>query len=128
MRAAVCSILGAVICACGSAAGGGGSYGGSPSPDGGYGESPSPDGGSGPVAEIDPWKELVLVDSSVVLDARSSNANDGAWSFRELTERLGPGVQAESWLRTYRQTSLNGYAVEDRKGVEDLGDNSRNRL
>jgi hypothetical protein len=35
-------------------------------------------------------------------------------------ERLGPRDLAESWLRTYRQTSLNGYAVEDRKGVEDL--------
>jgi hypothetical protein len=120
MRAAVCSILGAVICACGSSAGGGGAYGGPPTPDGGYGESPSPDGGSGPVAQIDPWKELVIVDSSVVLDARSSNPNDGPWSFRQLMERLGPGVQAESWLRTFRQASLNGFLLEDRADVEEL--------
>jgi len=130
MRAAVCSILGAVICACGSAASGGGGSGnlpppdpadgGSPQGDGGYGESPSPDGGSGPVSDVDPWKELVIVDSSVVLDARSSNANDGPWSFRQLMERLGPGVQAESWLRTFRQASLNGFALEDRADVEEL--------
>jgi hypothetical protein len=88
--------LGAVVCACGSAPGNGG------------GES------------VDPWKELVIVDSSVVLDARASNANGGAWSFRTQTERLGPGVLAESWLRTFRQASLNGFVLQDRADVEDL--------
>src|SRR2546428_12355180 len=137
MRAAVCSILCAAVCACGSAAGSGSTGGGPPtypadagsspgdsgggSPDGGYGESPGPDGGSGPVAEnVDPWKELVIVDSSVVLDARASNENDGAWSFRRLMERLGPGVPGESWLRTFRQASLNRFPLEDRADVEDL--------
>ncbi len=137
MRLAVCSILCAAVCACGSAAGSGSTGGGPPtypadagsrpgdsgggSPDGGYGESPGPDGGSGPVAEnVDPWKELVIVDSSVVLDARASNENDGAWSFRRLMERLGPGVQVESWLRTFRQASLNRFPLEDRADVEDL--------
>jgi hypothetical protein len=125
MRAAVCSILGAAICACGSAAGGSASGSSPPqddagSPDGGYGESPAPDGGSGTVAAVDPWKELFIVDSSVVLDARTSNATSGAWSFRQQMERLGPGVQAESWLRTFRQGSLNGFPLEDRADVEDL--------
>jgi len=131
MRAVVCAVVAAVVSACGSGVGGGGTGGppmdppvagdgGAGSYDGGYGDPSIPDGG-GPFAEsVDPWKELVIVDSSVVLDARASNANGGAWSFRRLMERLGPPELAESWLRTFRQTSLNGFAVEDRDRVEDL--------
>ena len=38
-------------------------------------------------AGVDVYKELVIVDSSVVLDARGSNATDGTWSFRRTMER-----------------------------------------
>jgi hypothetical protein len=70
--------------------------------------------------DVDPWKELVVVDSSVVLDGRASSAINGAWSFRQLMERLGSGDLTETWLRTYRQTSLNGFSLQDRRGVEEL--------
>lgn len=119
--------VGMAICACGTQPGGGqrqvqppppiDADAGTPPADGGGGE----DTGAGPSAEaVDPWKELVIVDSSVVLDARASSAGGGAWSFRRLMERLGPRDLAESWLRTWRQTSVNGFALEDRAGVEDL--------
>ena len=75
----------------------------------------------GGIAEnVDPWKELVIVDSSVVLDGRASNRDDGPWSFRQLMERFGSRDLVESWLRTYRQTSLNGFFVDDRIDVEEL--------
>src|SRR5436190_13501971 len=130
MRSAGWIVLGVLVGACGSAPSGGGTIqpppieaadAGPPAADGGgdYGSGSGNDGG-GIALDVDPWKELVIVDSSVVLDARTSNASDGAWSFRQLMERLGPGDLAETWLRTYRQTALNGFAVDDRKGVEDL--------
>jgi len=62
----------------------------------------------------------VIVDSSIVLDARASNASGGAWSFRRLMERLGGPAVTESWLRTYRQASLNGFDLPDRAGVDAL--------
>jgi len=130
MRSAGWIVLGVLVGACGSAPSGGGAIqpppieaadAGPPAADGGgdYGSGSGNDGG-GIAVDVDPWKELVIVDSSVVLDARTSNASDGAWSFRQLMERLGPRDLAETWLRTYRQTALNGFAVDDRKGVEDL--------
>jgi len=131
MRAAVCMVLAVAVGACGSApatdrtsvqpptidpadagptgADGGGDYGGGSGSDGG-----------GIAENVDPWKELVIVDSSVVLDARTSSAENGAWSFRQLMERLGPRDLTETWLRTFRQTALNGFAVEDRDKVEAL--------
>jgi len=78
-----------------------------------------------PPIPLDPYRALVVVDASVVLDARASNAADGPWSFRWLMEQLAGGeAQAprfvEAWLRTLRGTSLNGFALEDRRGVEAL--------
>jgi hypothetical protein len=93
--------------------------GGSSPPDGGYGTPGGPDGG-GTAENVDPWKELVIVDSSVVLDGRASNGSNGPWSFRQLMERFGSRDLVESWLRTYRQTSLNGFSVSDRVDVEEL--------
>src|ERR1700730_2624892 len=124
MRAAVCALVAAVVCACGSPPGGQGVL-QPPAGDGTDGGAPTTDGGSGTdggfaLEDVDPWKELVIVDSSVVLDARASNASGGAWSFRQLMERLGPRDLAESWLRTYRQGSLNGFSLQDRAGVAEL--------
>jgi len=121
MRAAVCALVAAVVGACGSPHSGQGLV-QPPAPDAG---APATDGGTatdggGALADVDPWKELLIVDSSVVLDARASNASGGAWSFRKLMERLGPRDLAESWLRTYRQASLNGFPLEDRAGVAEL--------
>jgi len=121
MRAAACALVAAGVCACGSPPGGQGLV-QPPAPDGG---APATDGGTGTdggvaLVDVDPWKELVIVDSSVVLDARASNASAGAWSFRQLMERLGPRDVAESWLRTYRQGSLNGFPLEDRAGAAEL--------
>src|SRR3981189_2735499 len=121
MRAAVCALMAAVVGAGGSPPIGQG-RGRPPAPEGG---APETDGGRGTdggvaLVDVDPWKELVIVDSSVVLDERASNASGGAWSFRQLMERLGQRDLAESWLRTYRQGSLNGFPLEDRAGVAEL--------
>jgi hypothetical protein len=73
--------------------------------------------------DIDPYRELFIVHPSVVLDSRASSASDGPWSFRQLVAQLaGPGTDpaafVESWLRSMRTTSLNGFPLEDRLGVE----------
>ena len=81
-RFACLAVLVGLGCACGSA----------PS-----GQPPPPS----QVADVDVYKELVIVDSSVVLDARASNATDGVWSFRRTVERLAPsGVSASAVLAT----------------------------
>ncbi|KFE69195.1 hypothetical protein [Hyalangium minutum] len=78
-----------------------------------------------PQLSVDPYRALVVVDASVVLDARASNAANGPWSFRWLMEQLaGDEARApqfvEAWLRSLRTSSLNGFALEDRRGVEVL--------
>lgn len=78
-----------------------------------------------PEVAIDPYRELVIVDPSVVNDARASNANAGTWSFRRTVQRLAGSDEAgsrmvEAWLRSYRQKTLNGFPLEDRAGVESL--------
>lgn len=116
-----CAIL-ALACACGSGKGSPESVsaGSGPGPDGG---ASGPDGG--PELSIDAYKEMMVVDSSVVLDARASNAADGAWSFRRRVEDLAPsGTPAprlvEDWLRSFRLAEVGGRAVDDRPGVEQL--------
>lgn len=109
----------AVACACGGG-GGSGSAGGGPSSG-----APAPDGGPAPLASVDPYKEMVVVDSSVVLDPRASNASGGAWSFRRRAEELAPsGVSparlVERWLRSFRLAEVGGRAVDDRPGVDQL--------
>jgi len=76
MRAAVCALVAAVVGACGSPHSGQGLV-QPPAPDAG---APATDGGTatdggGALADVDPWKELLIVDSSVLLDARASNAS-----------------------------------------------------
>jgi probable HAF family extracellular repeat protein len=75
--------------------------------------------------EIDPFRELFIVDPSVVLDVRASSAANGPWSFRWLIEQMvppgtDPSAFVEAWLRSLRTTSLNGFALEDRAGVEEF--------
>jgi probable HAF family extracellular repeat protein len=93
--------------------------------DGGTGGGSAPDGGQAQLPSIDPYKELVVVDSSVVLDARASNAADGAWSFRRTVEQLTPqGITAvalvENWLRSFRAADVGGKPVDDRPKVGEL--------
>src|SRR6185295_17183504 len=116
----------ALLCACGRQApdspatvGGPGTDAGSPQPE------PSDGGGVAPAPQIDPYKELVIVDSTVVLDGRTSNETGRAWSFRHAFEQLtplgsSPSARAESWLRSFRASEVAGRAVDDRPGVEPL--------
>jgi hypothetical protein len=55
--------------------------------------------GTGPA--IDPARELYVIDSSVIADARASNATGGPWSFRYLMEQAAisaPNLFAEIWI------------------------------
>jgi probable HAF family extracellular repeat protein len=86
---------------------------------------------SGAAIDIDPYRELFIVDPSVVLDARGSSVANGPWSFRWLIEQMAdagtsPAALVEAWLRSLRTQSLNGFSLEDRQGVEEfLGGGSR---
>jgi probable HAF family extracellular repeat protein len=83
---------------------------------------PMADGGVAQLPPIDAWRELVIVDSSVVLDARASSAEDGAWSFRRTAEQLSPDPARliEDWLQTFHTGSVGGRGVDDRPGVDRL--------
>jgi probable HAF family extracellular repeat protein len=79
----------------------------------------TPDAGPGAqLAPVDPLKELVIVDSSAMLDQRASNAAGGAWSFRKTMERLGQ--RPEPWLQSFHAASIGGRAVDDRPKVDAL--------
>src|SRR6184192_1506164 len=121
MRGSGIWLLFALCCACGRHPGDGKSGSGAPSQDGGI-PPPPDDGGPAPLPAIDPYRELVIVDSSVVLDARASN---GAWSFRRTVERLAPpGMTAprvvENWLKSFRASDVAGRPVDDRPGADAL--------
>lgn len=68
--------------------------------------------------QIDPFKELVIVDQEIVEDRRSLNRDAGPWSFRYLIEQMaGPGVEPStvvmSWLRTWiDRTTYNGHSLD----------------
>jgi hypothetical protein len=75
--------------------------------------------GCEPAGTVDPFKELVIVDKSVVTDARASNASDGAWSFRFLMEQMAPAGTdpadfVSHWVDGFKGTTLNGFTVENR--------------
>ena len=83
------------------------------------------DGGLATAPSIDAYKELVIVDSSVMLDARASNGADGAWSFRRTAEQVSPpGITparlVEDWLSSFHATDVGGRTVDDRPGVDRL--------
>jgi hypothetical protein len=66
------------------------------------------------------FKELMFVHRSVIDNARASNADNGAWSFRHLIEQLTPpGTDPADFARAFVDqwatvTSVNGFAVATR--------------
>ncbi len=55
--------------------------------------------------EIDPWKELLIVDDSVMSDATTKNLTDGPLSFRFAMERLaGSSADASSWTNAWMKS------------------------
>ncbi len=80
---------------------------------------------------IVPGKELVIIDPTVVHDARASNATDGPWSFRFLMEQMTPvGMDPADFLESWvaesvsppppNQKMVNGFPVKDRSGLRAL--------
>ena len=73
--------------------------------------------------EVDRFKELIVVEPSVLGDARSQNATGGAWSFRHAIEAMVPDGTSPSdfvmkWLTEWvTLTELNGFPL-DRKFEE----------
>ena len=71
--------------------------------------------------KVDPFKELMIVDESVMSDARSRNATAGPWSFRYAFEQMvPPGANAaqfvKDWLLTWvKDGEFNGVTL-DRPG------------
>lgn len=67
---------------------------------------------------VDKFKELVVVEESVLTDARAKNATSGAWSFRHVIENMAPeGTDASefvaTWLNSWRDVkSLNGVPTD----------------
>lgn len=66
---------------------------------------------------IDDFKELMVVNPSVVDDPRAKNATDGPWSFRHVVESVAPqGVKPEEFVRKWltewvTTTTFNGYSL-----------------
>src|SRR5207248_571362 len=83
--------------------------GGTPSPD------PLPAGRA-----VDPYKELAVVDPSVVEDARAASRGDGPWSFRFVIEQLSPqpAQAVEAALARARRPALRRW-VQRRAGDAD---------
>ena len=77
--------------------------------------APPPDPCAG--IAVDDFKELMIVDDSVVSDARTKNASDGPWSFRHVIESLAPpnmdpGEFVRKWfLEWVTTTTFNGYKL-----------------
>lgn len=67
---------------------------------------------------IDTFKELIVVEESVLTDARSHNAVNGPWSFRHVIDELAPpgvdrGDYVLGWLREWVGTkSYNGVPLD----------------
>ena len=68
--------------------------------------------------QVDKFKELIVVDDSVLQDARTLNASDGPWSFRYVVEQVAPqGMDTSdfvtAWLTNWvTPTQLNGYPLD----------------
>jgi hypothetical protein len=67
---------------------------------------------------IDTFKELIVVDESVLSDKRAQNAVGGAWSFRHVMEQLAPpgvepGQYVLEWLRGWvAARTFNGLPLD----------------
>lgn len=74
---------------------------------------------------IDRFKELIIVEPSVVEDARARNDVDGPWSFRHLIEEMTPPGASPSdfvltWLRSLEETSrINLFDVPSRQRANE---------
>lgn len=68
--------------------------------------------------KIDRFKELLVVEPSVVSDARSANATNGPWSFRHMMESLAGGEASDfviKWATQFGTSeTVNGFAVRPR--------------
>lgn len=83
---------------------------------------------SGP--NIDRWKELMVVDESVVTDARALNnradGSAGPWSFRHLIEQMVAGTGedpndfVERFFLRFHDTSVNEFPECNRAGVDQF--------
>ena len=68
--------------------------------------------------EVDRFKELAIVDDEVVLDARSSNAVNGPWSFRHVFESVMPvgsdnGEMLTAWFTEWvTNEQFNGFPLD----------------
>ena len=59
--------------------------------------------------EVDRFKELMIVDESVLTDDRALNAKNGPWSLRYVLGQLAPpGMRPEELISRW----LDGYRVE----------------
>jgi hypothetical protein len=76
-------------------------------------------------SSIVPGQELVITDLSVLGDPRTSDASDGAWSFRRLMEQMTPSGMdpadfIEAWINQFRSPPppngrlVNGFPVDNR--------------
>jgi hypothetical protein len=84
----------------------------------GYPGSPTPPADPiCPGATVDRWKELLIVEPSVVQDSRARNEADAPWSFRRRLEDLAgapaAGDLAWTWLTSWRW----GYTVSAEPGL-----------
>jgi hypothetical protein len=76
--------------------------------------------------QIDAFKELMIVDDSVISDGRSKNAADGPWSFRHAIEGVMPADADHSefilsWLDNWVQTTeINGFKTDVESRVEAM--------
>jgi hypothetical protein len=83
------------------------------------------DSGSGlaPVScelKVDRFKELMIVEPTVINDDRTLNAKDGVWSFRHAVEEMKPTGVSEtefvlSWFHNWvTTTQVNGFDTDQR--------------
>lgn len=75
---------------------------------------------------IDPLKEVMIVEPSVIDDERSKNRSDGAWSFRHaveqmaLSEEVAPTLVYE-WLDEWARTeTFNNYPVNQEPRADGM--------
>lgn len=75
---------------------------------------------------VDRFKELMIVEESVVSDPRSRNEVDGPWSFRHQIESITPAGADKSrfilsWLENWvTTTELNGFKTDLEPRNEDM--------
>lgn len=75
---------------------------------------------------VDPYRELIYVHNDIVGDANlASSAGNGHWSFRWLVEQMTPAGMdpadfVANWLQDFHATSVNGFGLTDRFGIDDF--------